>query len=672
MAPVTLPPGFRFHPTDEELVAYYLKRKINGRKIELEIIPEVDLYKCEPWDLPEKSFLPSKDLEWYFFSPRDRKYPNGSRTNRATRNGYWKATGKDRKVSSEKRAVGMKKTLVYYRGRAPHGSRTNWVMHEYRLDEKECETQTGLQDAYALCRVFNKSGITEQNGAPSCYQYQRGPNGHSSTIETSYERRGEDQENTGYLFHSETGSSDIAQEANIGVNDHQEGKWKQFLAEEAITSTNPPFYHRSSAHISSKVDVAIECARLQHRLLLPPLEMEDFSQFDFTSSDFPCPRREEAKETNVLQEILSVACASQELMNQSSYPDIWTGTYHRQLDEFGPLVELDIEGRKEDTQYLQVNDMGSSRFMEISDLEREFKGESAVENLQGVKMSNNDIEKITLEEHKTVMIESTSNFQKEYPNNQGGINEHEDYQRFSEIEIKPDPSSYQSNDFNPGFINDNPDGIFPENGNVDDFICTPTFDIYDKVEVSHGLCITSPNAAETFFHRVEPSSSVSFHMSPFVTPEFVVPKSEIRRKCRLKGSMSSKFKVVATEKFMGIKTSVKPRMGSCLINEMMSSIVSIMAFLLTTCIYLGEDLEHEGMKNDLPTSDNALNGRKEQDCSGKVEEMKELERMKWEAEKRNSWFITIRGISISNMFLNWKWHFLTTALALCAYGIKLL
>lgn len=51
MAPMGLPPGFRFHPTDEELVNYYLKRKIHGLKIELEIIPEVDLYKCEPWDL---------------------------------------------------------------------------------------------------------------------------------------------------------------------------------------------------------------------------------------------------------------------------------------------------------------------------------------------------------------------------------------------------------------------------------------------------------------------------------------------------------------------------------------------------------------------------------------------------------------------------------------------
>lgn len=51
MAPVGLPPGFRFHPTDEELVNYYLKRKINGQEIELDIIPEVDLYKCEPWEL---------------------------------------------------------------------------------------------------------------------------------------------------------------------------------------------------------------------------------------------------------------------------------------------------------------------------------------------------------------------------------------------------------------------------------------------------------------------------------------------------------------------------------------------------------------------------------------------------------------------------------------------
>ncbi|KAF3791229.1 NAC domain-containing protein 105 [Nymphaea thermarum] len=159
MAPIGLPPGFRFHPTDEELVNYYLKRKIHGIKIDLDIIPEVDLYKCEPWELAEKSFLPSRDPEWYFFGPRDRKYPNGFRTNRATRAGYWKSTGKDRRVNYQNRAIGMKKTLVYYRGRAPQGLRTDWVMHEYRLDDKECEDSPGIQDSYALCRVFKKNAV---------------------------------------------------------------------------------------------------------------------------------------------------------------------------------------------------------------------------------------------------------------------------------------------------------------------------------------------------------------------------------------------------------------------------------------------------------------------------------------------------------------------------------
>jgi len=54
MAGRRVPPGFRFHPTDEELVAYYLKRKVSGRAIEDDVIAVVDLYKCEPWDLPGK------------------------------------------------------------------------------------------------------------------------------------------------------------------------------------------------------------------------------------------------------------------------------------------------------------------------------------------------------------------------------------------------------------------------------------------------------------------------------------------------------------------------------------------------------------------------------------------------------------------------------------------
>lgn len=157
-AAVNFPPGFRFRPSDEEIVGFYLKNKVHGNKFEFDVIREIDLYKCEPWDLPEKSFLPSRDLEWYFFCPRDRKYPNGSRSNRATEAGYWKATGKDRKVSSRSNnhKIGTKKTLVFYKGRAPNGERTDWLMHEYRLEGTQCKGGTNLQDLYVLSRVFKK------------------------------------------------------------------------------------------------------------------------------------------------------------------------------------------------------------------------------------------------------------------------------------------------------------------------------------------------------------------------------------------------------------------------------------------------------------------------------------------------------------------------------------
>ncbi|EOY10726.1 hypothetical protein QUC31_009849 [Theobroma cacao] len=155
---IDLPPGFRFHPTDEEIITHYLTEKVMNSNFSASAIGEVDLNKCEPWDLPKKAKMGEK--EWYFFCQRDRKYPTGMRTNRATEAGYWKATGKDKEIYKGKGClVGMKKTLVFYKGRAPKGEKSNWVMHEYRLEGKFSyyNLPKGAKDEWVVCRVFHKN-----------------------------------------------------------------------------------------------------------------------------------------------------------------------------------------------------------------------------------------------------------------------------------------------------------------------------------------------------------------------------------------------------------------------------------------------------------------------------------------------------------------------------------
>ncbi|XP_022740998.1 NAC domain-containing protein 82-like [Durio zibethinus] len=161
----SLAPGFRFHPTDVELLKYYLKRKILGKKLSFKVIAEVDIYKHAPWDLPDMSILKTGDLKWFFYCPIEKKYARGARLNRATVYGYWKITGKERPVKYNEGVVGMIKTLVFHQGKAPCWERTDWVMHEYRLEEKDLTDRGVIQDTYVLCVVFKKDGMGPRNGA---------------------------------------------------------------------------------------------------------------------------------------------------------------------------------------------------------------------------------------------------------------------------------------------------------------------------------------------------------------------------------------------------------------------------------------------------------------------------------------------------------------------------
>ncbi|KAF9589849.1 hypothetical protein IFM89_028784 [Coptis chinensis] len=160
-------PGFRFHPTDEELVGFYLRRKVDKKPLSIELIKQIDIYKYDPWDLPISSV---GEKEMYFFCIRERKYRNSIRPNRVTGSGFWKATGIDRPIYSiageTDDCIGLKKSLVYYRGSAGKGTKTDWMMHEFRLPATVKSTNCNLPspknntleaEIWTLCRIFKRN-----------------------------------------------------------------------------------------------------------------------------------------------------------------------------------------------------------------------------------------------------------------------------------------------------------------------------------------------------------------------------------------------------------------------------------------------------------------------------------------------------------------------------------
>ncbi|CAN1309661.1 Protein NTM1-like 9 [Linum perenne] len=125
--------GWRFHPSEEELVNHFLKLKILGQDHLIDDIAEVNVNRFEPWQLPGQassqasSQVNTDEPVWYFLSAPECKYANSKRSNRTTKNGYWKPTGKERVVRSEttNEEIGTK-------GRVPNGVKTDWIMHEYK------------------------------------------------------------------------------------------------------------------------------------------------------------------------------------------------------------------------------------------------------------------------------------------------------------------------------------------------------------------------------------------------------------------------------------------------------------------------------------------------------------------------------------------------------------
>ncbi|XP_044959631.1 NAC domain-containing protein 22-like [Hordeum vulgare subsp. vulgare] len=230
-------PGFRFHPTEEELLEFYLKHHVTSssknqqlRAAPFNIIPTVHLYRHDPWDLPGLAAIAS-EREWYFFVPRDGRklHAGGGRPSRTTEGGFWKATGSDRAVrcaADPKRLVGLKKTLVYYQGRAPRGTKTDWVMNEYRLPD----LGAGEQQDVVLCKVYRKAvSLKELEQRVAMEELARA---RSTTASHSHSHS-----------HSSAGSPDVsssaselAHEAAVPVQHQHHGVKK----EEAVAVARPP------------------------------------------------------------------------------------------------------------------------------------------------------------------------------------------------------------------------------------------------------------------------------------------------------------------------------------------------------------------------------------------------------------------------------------------------
>ncbi|XP_077211532.1 NAC domain-containing protein 54-like [Tasmannia lanceolata] len=172
LIPLPLPPGFGFHPTEEHLLSYYLKNKLQKPQSSSllhvdDVISEVNVYQYDPCDLPGNVFFSSngckKKRRWYCFTPIIKKRGSGSSSKcekRKARGGFWKSKGQDRLVYSEKdgNVLGKRKRFVFYRRSSSRSCKSDWIMIEYQLVDATRSSSTPPKDSFAVCCVFLKPG----------------------------------------------------------------------------------------------------------------------------------------------------------------------------------------------------------------------------------------------------------------------------------------------------------------------------------------------------------------------------------------------------------------------------------------------------------------------------------------------------------------------------------
>ncbi|KAJ6887737.1 hypothetical protein NC652_028884 [Populus alba x Populus x berolinensis] len=126
----TLPAGYRFSPNNDDLIVYYLKRKILGQQLPADVIPTTDVYASSPDKLPLDDFKGGVPNEWFFFSTRSKDDHTI-----ALDGGYYEIDPEGAgPITWEGKVVGYVKTLNFYQGSSPNGTETEWMVEEFRVN----------------------------------------------------------------------------------------------------------------------------------------------------------------------------------------------------------------------------------------------------------------------------------------------------------------------------------------------------------------------------------------------------------------------------------------------------------------------------------------------------------------------------------------------------------
>ncbi|KAL9334529.1 hypothetical protein Peur_071710 [Populus x canadensis] len=126
----TLPAGYRFSPNNDDLIVYYLKRKILGQQLPADVIPTTDVYASSPDKLPLDDFKGGEANEWFFFSNRSKDDDTI-----ALDGGYYEIDPEGAgPITWEGKIVGYVKTLNFYQGSSPNGTETEWMVEEFRIN----------------------------------------------------------------------------------------------------------------------------------------------------------------------------------------------------------------------------------------------------------------------------------------------------------------------------------------------------------------------------------------------------------------------------------------------------------------------------------------------------------------------------------------------------------